>query len=293
LLASQTAMKAVDRASIAPVDGAAPFLKWAGGKRRLLKQYGPYFPRRSTINHYYEPFIGSAAVFFHLQPVHASLADVNQQLVEIYRVVQQEVDALIGALKVHVNERDYYYRVRALDSGDLSAVERAARLIFLNRTCYNGLYRENSRGQFNVPFGRYRNPTICDEDRLRRASQALQGVHLEIGDFALIVDQAGPGDFVYFDPPYEPLSATSNFTSYNRHGFGQDDQRRLAQVIEQLTSRDVRVMLSNSSAPLIYELYERPGYRLAPVKARRNINSKAEKRGPVKELLILNYDPEI
>lgn len=285
-------MKPVDRASIAPVDGAMPFLKWAGGKRRLLKQYAPYFPERTTINRYYEPFIGSAAVFFHLQPVRACLADVNRNLVEIYRVVQQDVEELIQVLQIHRNERNYYYQVRGLDPAGLSAVERAGRLIFLNRTCYNGLYRENRSGQFNVPFGRYVNPTICDEERLRRASLALQGVELVVDDFARVVAPAGPGDFVYFDPPYAPLSATSNFTSYNRHGFDHDDQRRLARAIEQLTGQGVRVMLSNSSAPLIYELYDRPGFRLVPVQARRNINSKAEKRGPVKELMILNYDPE-
>jgi DNA adenine methylase len=285
-------MKPVDRAAMTPVEGAVPFLKWAGGKRRLLKQYGPYFPDRVTIGRYYEPFIGSAAVFFHLQPVRACLADVNRQLVEIYRVVQQDVEGLIQALQGHHNERDYYYQVRELDPAALSAVERAGRLIFLNRTCYNGLYRENRRGEFNVPFGRYDNPTICDEGRLRRAAQALQGVDLVVSDFALVVDQAGPGDFVYFDPPYAPLSATSSFTAYNRHGFDHNDQRRLAEAVQQLTRRGARVMLSNSSAPLIYELYDRPEFRLLPIQARRNINSKADRRGPVKELLVLNYDPE-
>ena len=283
-------MKLSDRASSTPVNGAVPFLKWAGGKRRLLKQYAPHFPARTTIQRYYEPFIGSAAVFFHLQPANACLADVNPQLVEIYRVVQHDVEELIQALKAHRNDRDYYYRVRALDPGELSPVERAGRLIFLNRTCYNGLYRENSRGQFNVPFGRYDNPTICDEVRLRRASLALQGVDLVVDDFAQVVEQAGPGDFVYFDPPYEPLSSTSSFTSYNRHGFDQDDQRRLAEVVHELTGQGCRIMLSNSSAPLIVELYDRPQFRLVPIMARRNINSKAERRGPVKELLILNYD---
>lgn len=286
-------MTPVDRATIIPVDGAVPFLKWAGGKRRLLKQYAPYLPDRASIARYYEPFIGSAAVFFRLQPTDARLSDVNGQLVEIYRVVQQQVEDLIQALKVHRNEHDYYYEVRARDPARLSAVERAGRLIFLNRTCYNGLYRENRRGQFNVPFGRYDNPTICDEDRLRRASLALQGVDLVVGDFAEVVEEAGVGDFVYFDPPYAPLSATSNFTSYNRHGFDEGDQRRLAEVIHQLTDRKTRVMLSNSSASLVYELYDRRGFHLVPIQARRNINSKADGRGPLKELLILNYEPEI
>ncbi len=282
-------MTPADRASLSPVDGAVPFLKWAGGKRRLLGQYDEYFPPREAIDRYYEPFIGSAAVFFHLQPVQACLSDVNRNLIEVYQVVKEDVDGLIEALRPHQNEREYFYQVRGLDPAKLSATARAARLIFLNRTCYNGLYRENSKGQFNVPFGRYDNPTICDEARLRRASQALQGVHLIQGDFADVVAPAGSGDFVYFDPPYAPLSATSNFTSYNRHGFGLADQRRLADVIGRLTKRGCRVMLSNSSAPLVYELYDRPEYQLVPIQARRNINSKADGRGPVKELLILNY----
>ena len=272
------------------VEDAAPFLKWAGGKSRLLEQYRPYFPKLEETRRYYEPFIGSAAVFFHLQPRPACLSDANEKLVEIYRVVQQEVEALIDALQVHRNEHDYYYWVRALDPADLSSVERAARLIFLNRTCYNGLYRENKKGEFNVPFGRYSNPTICNERRLRSASQALQGVELAVGDFEETAGKAIGGDFIYFDPPYAPLSDTSNFTSYNRDGFGDSDQRRLAEIIHRLTSKGCNVMLSNSSSALVYELYGERGYRLVPISARRNINSKAERRGPVTELLILNYD---
>ncbi|HSG17679.1 MAG TPA: DNA adenine methylase [Anaerolineae bacterium] len=282
-------MTTVHRASHSPVEGAKPFLKWAGGKRRLLSQYAGYFPPPSTIGRYYEPFIGSAAIFFHLQPAEARLADVNQNLVEVYRVVQQDVERVICSLKGHKNERDYYYRVRDQDPAELTPAHRAARLIYLNRTCYNGLYRENQKGRFNVPFGRYDNPTICDEDRLRRASQALQGVELVDDDFEVVVAPAGLGDFVYFDPPYVPLSNTSNFTAYNRYGFDLDDQRRLAEVIGRLTRQGCRVMLSNSSAPLVYELYDRPEYRLVPIQARRSINSKAGGRGPVKELLILNY----
>ncbi|UCG23209.1 MAG: DNA adenine methylase [Chloroflexota bacterium] len=286
-------MKTVQHASHTPVERARPFLKWAGGKRRLLGQYADYFPLPSTIGRYYEPFIGSAAVFFHLQPAGACLADVNQNLVEVYRAVQQDVESVIKALKAHKNEVDYYYRIRAQDPAGLTLAQRAARLIFLNRTCYNGLYRENQKGQFNVPFGRYDNPTICDEDRLRQASKALQGAELAVGDFESVVAPAGPGDFVYFDPPYVPLSDTSSFTAYNRFGFDLDDQRRLARVIERLTRRGCQVMLSNSSAELVYELYDRLEYRLVPIQALRSINSKAERRGPVKELLILNYGPGV
>lgn len=272
------------------VHNAVPFLKWAGGKRQLLPQYGPYFPSRDAIGRYFEPFIGSAAVFFHLQPPRATLSDRNEKLIEVYRAVQQDVEAVIKALQAHRNEEDYYYAVRAQDPSALSLAERVARLIYLNKTCYNGLYRENSRGEFNVPFGRYKNPKICNKKRLRLAARALQGVTLCAGDFTQVVVAAGEGDFVYFDPPYAPLSTTSSFTSYNRHGFTGADQARLAQTIHELTGRGCRVMLSNSSAPLIYELYEEHGYQLIPIQARRSINSKPHKRGPVKELLILNYD---
>jgi DNA adenine methylase len=243
----------------------------------------------ATIHHYYEPFIGSAAVFFAQGYAPATLSDQNGKLIEVYQQVQQNVDGVIEALGPHRNESDYYYAVRAQNPADLDPVQRAARLIYLNKTCYNGLYRENSRGEFNVPFGRYKNPKICDEVRLRAAAAALQGVTLQVGDFARMVATAVPHDFVYFDPPYVPLSATSNFTSYNKNGFSQADQARLAATIAELTAQNIRVMLSNSSAPLVYELYDNPHYRIIDIQARRNINSKANRRGPVKELLILNY----
>ncbi len=267
-----------------------PFLKWAGGKQRLLPQYEPYFPDLSEAGHYYEPFIGSAAVFFHLQPRPATLADRNPNLIEVYRTIQQDVEAVIHALQPHHNESAYFYHVRAQDPAQLSPAERAARLIFLNKTCYNGLYRENSQGQFNVPFGRYKNPKICDAPRLRAAATALQGINLLVADFAQVLETAVAGDFIYFDPPYAPLSATSSFTNYDGQGFDEADQRRLAETIHQLTARGCRVMLSNSSAPLVEELYPPPRYRHIPIYARRNINSKAHRRGPVKELLVINYE---
>jgi DNA adenine methylase len=269
------------------VPDAAPFLKWAGGKSQLLRQYRPYFPAREQIRRYYEPFIGSAAVYFDLQPPNACLADVNAQLIELYQVVQHDVDALIPLLRTHRNERDHYYRTRALQPADLSPVERAARLIYLNKTCYNGLYRENRQGHFNVPFGRYKNPTICDEVRLRSASRALQAVELLVADFESVVSDAGPGDLVYFDPPYVPVSATSSFTSYNRHGFGAEDQRRLARTFHRLAARGVCVLLSNSSAPFVYDLYDGHGYLVVEVQSRRSINSRADGRGPVVEAFIV------
>ena len=269
---------------------AAPFLKWAGGKSRLLSQYQSFLPSRGAIRRYFEPFIGSAALYFHLQPVAAVLSDCNWKLVETYRVVRDHPEELIAALQPHKNEKAYYYKVRAQDPNDLSPIQRAARLIYMNKTCYNGLYRENQKGEFNVPFGRYRRPKICDRARLYAASQALQGVDLCDVDFAVAVKDAGPGDFVYFDPPYVPLNATSSFTSYSRYGFDDEDHRRLAQAVRDLTARGCQVMLSNSSAPLVYDLYQGCGYHIEEVQARRNINSKGHKRGPVTELLIMNYD---
>jgi DNA adenine methylase len=285
-------MDAMSRSTRQSVPDAAPFLKWAGGKSRLLRKYEPHLPPPDSIRRYYEPFIGSAALFFHLQPCQAQLSDCNHKLIETYEVVRDDVEALIDALQVHKNEKKYYYRIRAQDPAELSKVKRAARLIYMNKTCYNGLYRENQKGEFNVPFGRYKRPRICDEPRLRAASQALQGIELCAGDFEKAVAAAGEGDFVYFDPPYVPLNATSSFTSYSRFGFDDEDHRRLAQTFHRLTERGCRVMLSNSSAPLVYELYEGHGYQFKEVKARRNINSKAHKRGPVTELLIYNYDVE-
>lgn len=272
------------------VNNAVPFLKWAGGKQRLLAQYQPFFPQREAIQRYFEPFIGSAAVYFQQQYRPAILSDQNGKLVEVYELVRDHVDEVIAALQPHQNDSDYYYAVRAQNPAELAPIKRAARLIYLNKTCYNGLYRENSKGEFNVPFGRYKNPRICDADRLRLASAALQAVELRVADFATAVATAAAGDFVYFDPPYVPLSPTSSFTSYNKRGFGRADQERLAETVAELTTRGVKVMLSNSSAELVYELYGRSQYRIIDIQARRNINSKASRRGPVKELLILNYD---
>lgn len=271
------------------IDNAAPFLKWAGGKSRLLSQYEPHLPKREDIRCYYEPFIGSAALFFYLQPEEARLSDYNWKLVETYEVVRDRPDELIEALKPHKNEKEYYYKVRSQDPHDLTPVQRAARLIYMNKTCYNGLYRENQKGEFNVPFGRYKRPKICDEERLHAASCALQGVELCAVDFEEAIADAGEGDFVYFDPPYVPLNATSSFTSYSRYGFDDEDHRRLAAAFQELTERGCLVMLSNSSAPLVYDLYEGNDYHIEKVQARRNINSKAHKRGPVTELLIMNY----
>lgn len=266
---------------------AGPILKWAGGKGALLAQYAPYFPPSGSYARYFEPFIGSAAVFFHLQPPRSFLFDRNPHLIEVYSVVRDSVEELIAALREHHNDRDHFYQVRAQNPADLTPVQRAARLIFLNRTCYNGLYRVNRRGQFNVPFGRHANPTICDEPGLRAASAALQRAHLEVADFEIVLRMAEPGDLVYFDPPYAPLSPTSNFTSYTADGFTNADQARLADVFRALDRRGCLLMLSNSSAPLIRDLYQ--GFHLNEISARRAINSKPDRRGIITELLITNF----
>lgn len=280
---------------------ATPFLKWAGGKRGLLKQYDSLFPARGDrpFRAYYEPFVGSGAVFFHLRGDGFAgdyvLADVNHSLINIYRVVQQCVDALIDRLRVHRSNhnRGYYYAVRAWDREDgwpesWDPVERAARMIYLNRTCYNGLWRVNSRGEFNVPMGRYNRPRILDKKKLRAAAVALAGVELRSGSFEAAVEGAGPGDFVYFDPPYMPLNETSSFTGYAAGGFGREDQARLAATFRELDRRGCTLMLSNSDHPYIRKLYE--GFDIQPVKARRYINSQPDGRGLITELVIRNYD---
>lgn len=268
---------------------ASPILKWAGGKSALIPQFTPYFPKEGRYKRYIEPFAGGAAVFFHLRPAQGFLIDLNSDLIEVYTVVRDDLDHLITALKEHYNDRDYFYKVRAQNPDELTPAQSAARLIFLNRTCYNGLYRVNRQGQFNVPFGKYKNPTICDIPGLRAASAALQHAHLEVADFEIVLKYAEPGDFIYFDPPYQPLSPTSSFTGYTSNGYTSDDQSRLAVVYRKLDERGCLLMLSNSSAPLIYELYQ--GYKMKEINARRAINSKPDGRGVIKELLVTNFSP--
>lgn len=263
-----------------------PFLKWAGGKGRLLSQYEPFLP--ATIDTYYEPFLGGGAVFFHLagRAQRAVLGDINPELVNVYCCVRDQVELLIRHLWDHQRRHspDYYYQVRQRQYLR-SPIERAARLIYLNKTCYNGLYRENSQGHFNVPVGRYKNPTICDPTLLRAASAALQIAEIHTFSFETLRSRSfSARDFVYFDPPYHPISATSRFTGYSRYGFTGDDQKRLAAVFRTLATAGPRVMLSNSDCELIRELYQ--GFTIHPMLAARAINSRAGCRGKIGELLI-------
>jgi len=266
-----------------------PFLKWAGGKRQLLPQMEVHFPKH--YNRYIEPFIGGGAVFFHLLPENSIVSDNNPDLINCYKVIKEDVEGLIKSLKKHVYEKIYYYEIRALDRdvkkfADLSNVEKASRSIFLNKTGYNGLYRVNSKGLFNVPFGRHKNPKICDETNLRNVSQALKKVEISLGSFEICLDFAEKDDFIYFDPPYFPLSDTALFTSYTKNSFDKSSQIKLFEVFKELNRRGCNLMLSNSYTEFILDLYK--DFKIITLKAKRNINSNSQKRGLINEVLILN-----
>ncbi|MEX0781723.1 MAG: Dam family site-specific DNA-(adenine-N6)-methyltransferase [Dehalococcoidia bacterium] len=276
------------------------FLKWAGGKAKLAPAILERAP--AQFGAYHEPFAGAASVFFAFhaagritRPGKGRLTDANPDLIECFTVVRDCVDDLLGALDPleaaylpagHDARASLYYETRA--DAPCDPVRRAARLIFLNRTCYNGLYRVNRRGQFNVPHGRYARPRICDEPTLRAASGALQGVELHAGDFAGACALAEPGDFVYLDPPYHPLSRTAHFTAYTRDPFAHDEQLRLRDTFDALTARGVHAILSNSDHPAIRALYANRELTLETVPMSRAINSKPTARAPIEELLVSN-----
>ena len=267
---------------------AQPFVKWAGGKRRLVPALAPYFP--DEIGTYWEPFVGGAAVFFAFarRIKHAILSDTNEELVLTYQIVKSDVEALIEQLRLHKRKHDkragqtyedgktYYRRVR--DAEPTEPVEIAARFLYLNKTCYNGLYRVNSKGKFNVPEGRYKNPDICNADRLRETSQVLQNATIRVGDFTSIV-QPSRNDFVYCDPPYDGV-----FTSYQASGFGENDQERLRNAANAWTRSGARVVLSNADTPAMRKLYS--DFRIHEATAPRPINSKGTGRGNAAELII-------
>lgn len=276
-----------------------PFLKWAGGKGQLLNQFGAYFP--PNFNCYYEPFLGSGAVFFHLRPARAVLNDLNPNLVAAYRHIQTQLDELL--LILHSLRQEYhtqspqeqeqtFYQLRTryndLPSGSL---EKTALLIFLNKTGYNGLYRENKKGGFNVPFGRYDNPTIFDETNLRAISREMQGVTLLNTGFREAVKTAQRGDFIYFDPPYVPLSKTASFTAYTGQDFSLADQHQLAALLSELTQRGVLFMLSNAATDTARQLYR--DFHQHEVLASRAINSNPNSRGKIAELVVTNYPIEM
>ena len=266
-----------------------PFLKWAGGKRQLIPQMAKYFP--NDYNKFIEPFIGGGAIFFHLLPPKSIISDNNPDLINCYKVIKEDVESLIKSLKKHKYEKDYYYEIRALDRdtekfAQLSDIEKASRTIYLNKSGYNGLYRVNSKGYFNVPFGRHKNPKICDETNLRNVSRALTNVEIYLGSFEICLNFAEKDDFVYLDPPYYPLSDTALFTSYTKSSFDKDSQIKLHEAFNTLNKRGCKIMLSNSYSNFILDLYK--DFNVITLKAKRNINSNSQKRGFIKEVLILN-----
>ena len=273
----------------------APVVKWVGGKRQLLSEISPLLPKRITS--YCEPFLGGGAVLFSIQPSKAIVNDLNSDLITVYEVIRDDVEELIDNLKKHENSSEYFYTIRDMDRNKetyaaMSKVERASRLIYLNKTCFNGLFRVNSSGEFNSPFGHYKNPNIVNEPVLRAVNKYFSSSNITFcnEDFAVTLGRISKGSFVYLDPPYDPVSDTANFTGYNRGGFDRNEQIRLKQCCDELTQRGVKFMLSNSATTCIKELYK--DYDISIVQAKRAINSDASKRGAIEEVLIRNYGIE-
>ncbi|MDR1397128.1 MAG: DNA adenine methylase [Desulfarculales bacterium] len=269
-----------------------PVLKWAGGKRRLLGSLIPLLPQRITA--YCEPFAGGGALLFQLQPATAFVNDINAELTGVYEVIKSDVEALITALQDFTNEAGAFYSVRDWDRdkekyASLSAVKKAARILYLNKTCYNGLFRVNNAGEFNSPFGNYRKPNIVNAPALRAVSAYLNtaAVKLTSLDYAEVLKNLPQDAFVYLDPPYDPVSDTSSFTGYAKGGFTRDDQIRLRQSCDELNSRGLKFMLSNAATDFIKEQYA--AYHISIVQAQRTINSDSAKRGGVEEVVVRNY----
>ena len=271
-----------------------PFTKWTGGKRQLLPVIKSLMP--DNYNSYFEPFIGGGALFFDLSPDKAVINDFNNELMNCYQQIKKHPQKLIELLTKHQenNSKEYYLELRAVDRDNrinkMTDVERAARIMYMLRVNFNGLYRVNSKNQFNVPYGRYKNPKIVDSELILSISQYLNKNNIEIltGDFEKAVEDVGAGDFVYFDPPYIPLSETSAFTSYTHEGFSYEEQVRLRDVFRKLDKKGAYVMLSNSSSPLVEELYK--GFNIHKVEATRTNGAKASSRGKISEIIVTNYD---
>ena len=270
----------------------SPVLKWVGGKRQLLETFKPLFPKRITS--YCEPFLGGGAVFFHLQPKKAFINDINEDLMLVYGVIRDNVESLISELSNYKNESDFFYSVRDLDRDkekykSLSDIQRAARIIFLNKTCYNGLYRVNNSGEFNAPFGNYKNPNIINAPVLIAVSKYLNDADIALTslDYSEVLSNITKNTFVYLDPPYDPVSTTSNFTGYSKGGFTREDQIRLRECCDYLTENKIKFMLSNSATDFILKQYS--AYTITRVQAQRSINSVGDRRGNVDEVVVRNY----
>ena len=272
-----------------------PCLKWAGGKRQLIPVIlGNHLAKHYNHQTYYEPFVGGGALLFALQPKRAVINDSNSELINCYNVIRNSLDELIEDLKNHKNDEDYYYAIRDWDREetfkDKTPVQRASRIIYLNKTCYNGLFRVNSQGQFNVPFGKYKNPNILDVAVLKAVSRYFNENQISIlnYDFQEALQDAKKGDFIYLDPPYDPVSDTASFTGYDVNGFNKDEQIRVKEIFEKLDRRGCKVLLSNAYTKFIIDLYK--DYKQTKISAIRAINSNAKKRGKVDELLVTNYE---
>jgi len=266
-----------------------PLLKWAGGKRSLVERILGLFPEDHRSRAFHEPFFGGGAVFFRLEPEAGSINDVNARLMNFYRVVRDSPDELVEAAKEYVYDEEVYYRLRdRFNQRPSDPVEDAALFLYLNKTGYNGLYRVNSRGEFNVPFGRYVDPTILHPRVIRRASRVLRGIDLRCGDFTYLKDFASPGDICYLDPPYQPASKTAHFVDYSAGGFGEEDQARLRDLCVELDGVGVHLVQSNSDTELIRGLYADTGFTLTSLRTSRMISSKVSSRGSGYDLLITN-----
>lgn len=273
-----------------------PFVKWAGGKRQLISTLNPNLP--DSFGTYFEPFLGGGALLFHMLTERhgqkCSISDLNSDLVLAYTTIRDRVDSLISSLKSHErnyqkDSKSYYYSVRA--NNPRSEIEKTSRLLFLNRTCFNGLYRVNSKGKFNVPLGKYTNPNIVNEENLHSVSTILQSsrVSIKCRDFEAVLRDAKKGDLVYFDPPYQPVSETANFTSYTNKNFTFDDLSRLVELCMKLDSKGCKVLLSNSDSKQVSDMFAKRPWKVSKIQANRSINSNSKKRTGHFELLIKNY----
>lgn len=276
------------RRAVRPKKSAGPFLKWAGGKARLLSQLDEYFPM--DWDRYHEPFLGGGAVFFHLQPDKARLSDGNARLIDAWKAIKEQPYELldrIDELRARHSE-DFYYQCRArFNEPGLDPLDNAALMLYLNKTCFNGLYRENRRGEFNVPFGKHKNPTVAVPEQIMAVSRRLRGIKIEHADFRSVLDTARAGDFIYMDPPYVPISDTAAFTSYLSGGFGPKLQATLADTFRELERRGCMVMLSNSDCPEVRELYK--DWRIETVSAPRSISRVGSTRQPVSEVVVCSW----
>lgn len=271
----------------------SPVVKWVGGKRQLLDEISIFLPKK--ISSYCEPFLGGGALLFYIQSNKNIINDLNSDLISVYETIRDSIDLLINDLKKHKNTSEYFYTIRDIDRNkneyeSLSKVERASRIIYLNKTCFNGLFRVNSLGEFNAPFGYYKNPNIVNEPVLRAVNRYLTSSNTIIlnEDFSVTLDRVEKGCFVYLDPPYDPVSDTANFTGYNKGGFNRDEQIRLKECCDNLNKRHIKFLLSNSATNFIKELYKE--YIIISINAKRVINSNGNKRGRIEEVLIRNYD---